>query len=137
MRRSFALARVTFLVAALSSAAPSPAARGPLTFNDIAPILFQHCAVCHRQGGPGPFSLSSYQEVRKRAGQIATVTKSRFMPPWLPEPGYGHFAGGQRLTDEQVRTIQEWVTQGAPEGTASGSPAAPKFQETGSSENRT
>jgi hypothetical protein len=48
------------------------------------------------------------------------------MPPWLPEPGYGHFAGEQRLTDEQVRTIQEWVTQGAPEGTASGLPAAPK-----------
>jgi hypothetical protein len=49
------------------------------------------------------------------------------MPPWLPEPGYGHFAGEQRLTDEQVRTIQEWVTQGAPEGTARGLPAAPKF----------
>ena len=62
----------------------------PPTFNkDIAPIVFKNCAVCHHPGGSGPFNLLSYEDVSKRAQQIAIVTGSRFMPPWLPEPGMG------------------------------------------------
>ena len=65
-----------------------------LTFNrDIAPIVFSRCSSCHRPGGGGPFSLLTYDDVRRRAKQIATVTRSRYMPPWKPEAGYGEFAG--------------------------------------------
>lgn len=74
-------------------------APGTLTFNkDIAPIIFQNCAACHHPGGAGPFSLLNYQDVRKRAAQIAAVTESRYMPPWLPEPGHGEFADERRLS---------------------------------------
>ena len=38
----------------------------------------------------------TYDEVRRRATQIAEVTRSRFMPPWKVSPGIGHFVG-QRL----------------------------------------
>jgi Flp pilus assembly protein TadD len=101
-----------------------------LTFNkDIAPIIFQRCAECHHPGGPAPFSLLSYDDVKKRAKQIATVTKSRYMPPWPPEPGYGEFIGDRRLSDGQIRSIQQWVEQGATEGVLANPPPAPKFTE--------
>src|SRR5262245_31072598 len=45
---------------------------GALTFGkDIAPIIFNNCASCHRPGAAAPFSLLSYQDVKKRAKQIA------------------------------------------------------------------
>src|SRR5438876_161292 len=56
---------------------------------DIAPVVFSHCAPCHRPGEAAPFSLLTYADVRKHARQIVEVTRSRYMPPWLPEPGFG------------------------------------------------
>ena len=80
-------------------------------------------------GRIGPFRLLTYPDVRKRAGQIAAVTKSQFMPPWLPEPGYGHFAGEQRLTAKEIRDIAEWAAQGAMEGSPDRLPPAPNIFE--------
>ncbi len=51
------------------------------------------------------------------------------MPPWLPEPGYGKFIGERRLSDEQIRMIQQWVVEGAIEGDPVDLPPAPKFNE--------
>jgi Flp pilus assembly protein TadD/mono/diheme cytochrome c family protein len=104
--------------------------KAEVTFNrDVAPIIFKNCAVCHHTGGSGPFSLLSYQEVRSHAKQIAVVTSSRYMPPWLPEPGYGKFVGEQRLTDEQIQTIQQWVAVGEHEGVAADLPPIPTFSD--------
>ncbi len=101
-----------------------------LTFNkEIAPIVFENCAACHHPGGSGPFSLLSYQDVKKRAKQIAQVTETRYMPPWLPEPGYGQFADERRLRDEQIKTIQQWIAQDMPEGDPADLPPVPKFKE--------
>lgn len=47
------------------------------------------------------------------------------MPPWLPEPGYGAFAGERRLTDGELSVLEGWVEAGAPEGEARDLPAAP------------
>ena len=108
----------------------TPRNAAPLTFNkDIAPIIFQRCAECHHPGGPAPFSLLSYEDVKKRARQIAAVTKSRYMPPWPPEPGFGEFIGERRLNNEQIRTIQQWVQQGTAEGVGSTILPVPKFAE--------
>jgi mono/diheme cytochrome c family protein len=94
-----------------------------VTFNrDIASILFQHCAACHRPGESGPFSLLSYKDAKSHARQIAAVTQSRFMPPWLPEPGVFKFADELRLSDAQIATIAHWVEQGALEGAPSDLP---------------
>lgn len=98
-------------------AAVSPIHSEPITYNrDIAPLVARYCAPCHRPGESGPFPLLTYEDVRKRAEQIAAVTRRRFMPPWLPEHGYGDFAGELRLTDRQIETITDWVAQGAPRG---------------------
>jgi len=101
-------------------------AQEPLTFaHDVAPIIYQHCAPCHRPGQSGPFALLTYADVKKHAEQIAVVTHSGFMPPWLPEAGYGAFAGERRLSEEERRKIGDWVRQGAGEGEASQTPAPP------------
>ncbi|MGD0955413.1 MAG: tetratricopeptide repeat protein [Candidatus Acidiferrales bacterium] len=51
------------------------------------------------------------------------------MPPWLPEPGYGDFADDHRLSDAQIRLVSEWVREGAPAGTDSGTTPAPHYSE--------
>src|SRR5579862_174132 len=92
-------------------------AQRPVTFNqDVAPIVFSQCVPCHRPGEAAPFSLLSYHDASIRARQIAAVTLTRYMPPWLPEPGYGHFANQRRLSDSQIAIIQQWANRGAPEG---------------------
>jgi len=98
-----------------------------LTFSkDIAPIVFDACVSCHRPNGPGPFALTTYDEVRRRATQIALVTRSRFMPPWKVEPGVSHFVGQRPLTDTEIALIGEWAKSGAPEGDAAATPPLPK-----------
>jgi Flp pilus assembly protein TadD len=107
-----------------------PLAAEPITFNkQIAPIVYQYCSPCHRPGEAAPFSLLTYEDVRKHASQIVAVTQRRYMPPWLPEPGYGDFVGERRLTSEQLRLIAEWVKAGGPEGEPSDLPAQPQFTE--------
>lgn len=94
-----------------------PLAAATVTYNrDIAPILAHSCAPCHRPGQAGPFPLLNYESAYKRAAQIAAVTHSRYMPPWLPEHGYGDFADELRLTAQQIQTIAAWVAEGAPRG---------------------
>jgi Tfp pilus assembly protein PilF len=107
---------------------PSIVSAQDATFTrDIAPIVFQACASCHRPNGPGPFSLTTYDEVRRRATQIAQVTKSRFMPPWKVEPGVGHFVGQRQLSDREIELIETWVQTGTPEGDPKLLPALPPF----------
>lgn len=59
------------IAAALTSAT---AAQTPVTFTrDVAPILFEHCATCHRPGEIGGFSLLTYQDVRPADLPIAAL----------------------------------------------------------------
>lgn len=119
----FAIKPILFLLLA------APLMAAPVTFHQqIEPLIQQYCAPCHRPGEAGPFALLSYEDVRKRAAQIVSVTRRRYMPPWLPEPGFGEFTGERRLSDAQIHSIEEWVRQGAPEGSPSKQPA-PHFTE--------
>ncbi|HEX6162375.1 MAG TPA: tetratricopeptide repeat protein [Vicinamibacterales bacterium] len=64
--------------------------------------------------------------MRRRATQIAEVTRSRFMPPWKVSPGVGHFVGQRLLTDREIALIDQWAKSGAAEGTRGDLPALPK-----------
>jgi tetratricopeptide (TPR) repeat protein len=97
--------------------------------HDIAPLVYEKCAPCHHPGAAAPFSLLTYDDVKKRASQIAAATRSGFMPPWLPEHGYGDFSDDRRLTTGQIATIGAWVLEGAPEGPADAIPPPPVFIE--------
>jgi mono/diheme cytochrome c family protein len=118
--RLFAIVSIVAVAAAASAATP--------TFNkDIAPILYQNCATCHRPGEVAPFSLLTYADAAKKAGLLATVTEKRVMPPWKAEPGYGSFANERRLSDQQIALIRDWAQAGAPEGDAKDKPTLPAF----------
>src|SRR5216684_4522963 len=87
---------------------PSVAYAQPTFTKDIAPIVWTRCAPCHRPGEIGPFSLITYDDVRRHATQIAAVTARRVMPPWKPLPGKGDFQSARRLSDRELDTIQQW-----------------------------
>jgi Flp pilus assembly protein TadD len=127
--RTAALAvSVTCGTVAVVARPPAGAASPPATYaHDVAPLLYTHCVQCHHPGGPGPFSLLTYEDARRRARQIAKVTRRRYMPPWLPDPGHIRIAGENRLTDEQIGMLDRWAAAGAPEGTASDAPRPPTF----------
>src|SRR5689334_21088190 len=88
------------LLAGLGACAPPRRDAPPPTFNrDIAPILFDHCAPCHRPGQEAvPFPLLSYADASTRAEKIARATRTRRMPPWLPDRGEPVFAGERGLS---------------------------------------
>jgi len=116
-----------FLIAATIAAA-GPVESGDITFSkNITPIVYRSCAPCHRPGEAGPFPLLTWADVKKHALQIVDVTRRRYMPPWLPESGYGDFQGTQKLTDAQIRTIERWVREGAREGDPADAAPLPKF----------
>jgi Tfp pilus assembly protein PilF/mono/diheme cytochrome c family protein len=114
------------LLAFAARVAPQTESR-PTFAHDVAPVLYQHCAGCHRPGESAPFPLLTYADARQFAGQIAAAVRARAMPPWLPEKGYGDFANDPRLTDEQIRLIENWVKAGAPQGPPSETPPPPHF----------
>lgn len=109
--------------------AGKPGSATPTFARDVAPILYRHCATCHHPGEVAPFPLIAYQDAAKRAKLIATVTASRYMPPWQPEPGYGHFQGERRLRDADIATLRRWAEAGAPQGDPAQIPPAPHFPE--------
>src|ERR1700744_3714619 len=109
----------------MAQSATTPPA--PTYDKDVAPILFSHCATCHRPGHVAPFSLLTYEDAAKRASLIATVTGSRFMPPWKPVPGHGDFKGANYLSDAELATLRRWVEASAPRGNAADLPATPQF----------
>ncbi len=124
MRKMAALVLVLALGAEAQDTKPS------LTFTkDVAPIVFQNCASCHRPGEVAPFPLLTYGDVKKRGKQLVTAVESRQMPPWKPEAGHGDFVGERRMKAADIATLKKWVEQGCAEGDAKDLPAMPKFPE--------
>jgi mono/diheme cytochrome c family protein len=107
---------------------PAPQQPAPVTFAEhVAPIVFRSCAPCHRPGEAAPFSLLTYEDVQKRGKLIASVTASRYMPPWHADSEMGTFRDDRRLTDAQIETIRSWVQAGMPAGDLQKMPQTPKF----------
>jgi len=105
-------------------------AGSPTFAEDVAPIVFRHCAVCHRPGEAAPFSLLDYDQTRKRGRQISEVTSDRLMPPWKIDASDFAFWHDRRLSEEQLELIREWVATGMAEGNAARTPPLPRFPDT-------
>ena len=121
-----------FLITASLFAFPcaSRSATAPPTFTkDLAPILFANCVGCHRPGEVGPFSLITYEDARKRAKQLASLTSARIMPPWKPVAGPDEFKDARMLSDSQIAVFKTWLDAGMPQGRAKDLPPLPKFPE--------
>ncbi|MBX3422577.1 MAG: redoxin domain-containing protein [Pirellulaceae bacterium] len=94
---------------------------------DIAPLLFAHCAECHRPGEVAPITLLSYEDAQKRADWLTEITGSGLMPPWKAEVGHVEFLGERRLSDFAKGLLKTWAATGAPQGDAADLPPAPTF----------
>lgn len=129
-RRRF-WAGVAALLAGGFAAAGSPSAlgaNGPLTFaEEVAPIVLEKCASCHRPGEAAPFSLLTYDDVRRRGKVIAAAVAARAMPPWKAVHSDYPYRGDRRLTAAQIDILTRWVAAGMPEGDRTKTPPAPVF----------
>ncbi len=104
--------------------------KAQVTFSeDIAPIIFEHCTKCHREGEIGPMPLTNYAEVAASASIVEYVTGIRYMPPWTPDHTYRTFRDENVLTDDEISLIAAWVAAGAPEGNPALTPPVPVFPE--------
>jgi hypothetical protein len=137
MKRLLSIVAVGFAVAAASTspvrtAAPPPAppAATPTFSKDIAPIVYNHCAQCHRPGEVAPMSLLSYEDVRPWARAIKGKVVSREMPPWGADPEQSlKMRNDPSLSKAQIEAIVAWVDGGAPRGNDADLPPPPKFAE--------
>jgi len=120
------LAALCFVVSPETNA--SAPGKKEVTFTrDVASILYNNCAECHRPNDIAPMSLLSYKEVRPWARSIKEKVVNREMPPWSPDPAYGEFTNDHRLAQKDIDTIVAWVDQGAKEGNHKDLPKMPEF----------
>ena len=131
MRRVFGLLLgVLAPFAPVHAAGSAPAPSVPTFAKDVAPIVFNNCASCHRAGEVAPMTLTSYDDVRPWAKVIKNKVVSREMPPWGADPAHSlKMRNDRSLTQAQIDTIVAWVDGGAPKGSDADLPPMPKFAE--------
>ncbi|HLG97287.1 MAG TPA: hypothetical protein VKX49_13330 [Bryobacteraceae bacterium] len=105
------------------------AASVPTFSKDVAPIIYQNCATCHRAGEMAPMSLLTYKDARPWAKSIRQYVATGKMPPWHATEPHGYFLNDRRLSEADKETLIAWADGGAPEGDAKDLPPAPKFVE--------
>jgi mono/diheme cytochrome c family protein len=114
-------------IASVQAGGPSTAAV-PTFAKDVAPIVFNNCASCHRSGEVAPMTFTSYDEVRPWAKVIREKVRTREMPPWGADPAHSlKMRNDRSLTQAQIDTIVAWVDGGAPKGNDADLPPMPKF----------
>src|SRR3954462_6868886 len=101
MSTTFSFSLAFALIATISTAA---GAQDKVTFaKDVAPILQNHCQVCHHPGTIAPMSLQTYEQARPWAKSIKAKVLAREMPPWFIDKNVGiqHFDNDTSLTDQE------------------------------------
>jgi hypothetical protein len=101
--------------------AASAIAATPDFERDVAPIVRETCAGCHRLGGIAPFAFRTEADVASRAAAIVAAVQGKRMPPWPPGSSSPRYVGQeQRTLDGGERdTLLRWaraqlVRPGAP-----------------------
>ncbi len=103
---------------------------GDITYsNQIARILQASCVECHREGQIAPFPLTNFEESVGWGEMIREVVHEERMPPWYANPAHGEFANDARMSDEEKQLIDQWVSNGMPEGDVSDLPEPRQFAE--------
>jgi len=102
------------LVATMGSAVQYAAATVPSYSKDIAPVLAEQCASCHRAGGIAPFAMDSHTMVQGWSPMIREVLMTKRMPPGQIDGHIGEFINDRLVDDADVRNIIAWAEAGAP-----------------------
>jgi peroxiredoxin len=95
----------------------------------VAPIVQNRCQACHRPGEIGPFSLTNYDDVKKRTRRIREAVLEERMPPWHADPRFGKFANDRRLPVKERDMLLAWIDNGAPLGNEQDLPPPRTFVE--------
>ncbi len=90
--------------------------------NRVSRILQRNCETCHRESGPGPFVLGTYEAARDVAPMIAFVVENGIMPPWFADPETGHWENDRSLSTRDRRALVDWAANGAPAGDPADAP---------------
>jgi len=97
----------------------------PTYHGAVERVLQQHCQDCHRPGQVAPFSLLTYEQARKRAADLETVTGGHAMPPWPASTTEGGpFRDARVLSDAEIATVADWVAADCPKGDPKDAPPA-------------
>jgi hypothetical protein len=139
MRRSTRLviaaaATVALVVplAGLAMARDENARAGVPSFTrDVAPVIADKCAGCHRPGGIAPFSLVTARQISQSSAAIAAAVEARLMPPWPPGRNSPAYVGQDTriLSAEQRASILAWARAGGKVDGPARKPPAPKGPE--------
>ena len=119
-------------LAALAMTRGGPAARTAPSFTrDVAPVIADKCAGCHRVGGIAPFPLETASQIRLQASAIDEAVSERLMPPWPPGSRSPAYVGQDTriLSAQQRTTILAWARAGGRTDGPARRPAAPKGPE--------
>lgn len=82
--------------------------------NDIAPIIAENCAECHREGGVAPFAMDSKLAVQGWSPMIREVVMTKRMPPGQIDNKVGHrMKNEMNLSDDEMQKLVRWVNNGA------------------------
>jgi hypothetical protein len=120
--------------ALVSAIVAAPTTAQDVTFaRDVAPIFYENCVTCHREGSFAPMSLLRYEDARRYASAIRYRVANRMMPPWHVDQTVGiqRFANDASLSEQEIRTVVAWVDQGAPRGNDADMPPPPVLPEGG------
>src|SRR5438477_13082758 len=92
-------------------------AQTPDWSSKIANIIYSNCASCHHEGGIGPVSFMTYDDVVNDASNVQSYVVAGKMPPWPPADGCSYqLVGDRRLSDDDINAINGWVNAGTPSG---------------------
>jgi hypothetical protein len=80
----------------------------------VAPIIAENCASCHRENGIAPFALNSKLMLVGWSPMIREVLLTKRMPPGQIDPYVGEFKNSMTLTVEQIQTLVDWIDAGSP-----------------------
>ena len=104
--------------------AQQPDAGAPTFTKDVAPILFKHCATCHRPGEIAPMSLLTYEERAVCQGDREEVATAH--AAMACRRAGRHVRQRTGLTDAEKKTLLAWADGGAPKGDPKDLPPAPR-----------
>jgi len=87
----------------------------PSYAEDIAPIIAENCASCHREGGVAPFAMDSYTMIKGWSPMIREVLLTKRMPPGQIDPHIGNFENDMVLEDSEAQALVHWINAGSPQ----------------------
>lgn len=90
----------------------------PTYSQDVKPLLSANCLGCHTAGGIGGLALDTFEAAQTWGPAMAFAVRQRLMPPWNPDNSGGcqTYSNARWLSEEQISTVERWVSAGMPRG---------------------